>query len=146
MNFDLRLDFLFVETMDKIRLYCDDKEIIPSDGKATLIKKISLPGSIWLKLEGKDENKDTIIKDGVIVKDRHIKLVNISLNGVKPTTDFIRRWPLLHVGSRNRNHKIYSHYWGFNGEIELEFTGKDIMSWLMETNRFREFDWHQNSQ
>lgn len=143
MIYDLQLGFVFANTNDKMKLYIDDREIIPVGGKAKFSKKINLPYTLWLKIYGKNEDKDTLTVDNMIVKDRHIRLVDISINGIKPPTNFIRRWPLLHVGGRNRNQKIYSHYWGFNGDVELEFSGVDLVSWLMETNQFRDNSWHR---
>jgi len=143
MIYDLQLEFVFANTSDKMKLYIDDREIIPVGGKAKFSKKINLPYTLWLKIYGKNEDKDTLTVDNMIVKDRHIRLVDISINGIKPPTNFIRRWPLLHVGGRNRNQKIYSHYWGFNGDVELEFSGVDLVSWLMETNQFRDNSWHR---
>jgi len=144
MNYDLVLEFAFYHTNGKMRLFCDDQEIIPVKGKGKIHKKINLPTSLWLKVSGKNEDKDTRLKDGEIIKDRHIRLINVSIDGIRPPTNFIRRWPLLHVGGRNRNQKIYSHYWGFNGEIELEFNGQDKMTWLLGTNLFRDNSWHAN--
>ena len=145
MNYDLLLEFAFAHTDNKMKLFCDQQEVVPINGKGSIEKKISLPSSLWLQISGKNEDKDTSIEDGFIVKDRHIRLINVSLNGIRPPTNFIRRWPLLHVGGRGRNQKIYSHYWGFNGEIELEFCGKDILTWLLETNRFRDDNWHKDN-
>ena len=144
MNYDLLLEFAFVHTNNKMRLFCDGQEVIPINGKGSIKKKILLPSSLWLQISGKNEDKDTKVKDGLIVKDRHIRLINVSLNGIRPPTNFIRRWPLIHVGGRNKNQKIYSHYWGFNGEVELEFSGNDTLTWLLETNRFRDDNWHKN--
>ena len=144
MIYDLRLDFAFNNTNNKMRISLDDQEIIPIAGKGTLITKIQLPCTLWLKIYGKNENKDTIIDNDIVIKDRHIRLVDVLLNGVRPASNFIRRWPQLHVGGRDRNQKIYSHYWGFNGEIELDFNERDLLSWLMSTNKFRDDDWHKN--
>ena len=145
MNYDILLEFAFAHTGNRMKLFCDDQEIVPVDGKGSIKKKIQLPSSLWLTISGKNEDKDTRFKDGSIVQDRHIRLINVSLNGIRPPTNFIRRWPLLHVGGRNRNQKIYSHYWGFNGEVELEFCGNDALTWLLETNRFRDDSWHKDS-
>ena len=127
-----------------MKIYIDDQEIVPTEGRGTFAGKIPLPYTLWIKIEGKNEDKDTLIDNASIIKDRHIRLVDVSLNGIKPPSNFIRRWPRLHVGGRNRNHKIFSHYWGFNGEIELDFTGHDLVTWLMETNRFRDDSWNKN--
>jgi len=145
MIYDLRLEFSFLHTNDKMKLYVDNEEIPSNNGKGVYCQKISLPHALWLRIAGKNEDKDTILDKDIIVKDRHIRLINISLNGVRPPTNFIRKWPLLHVGGRNRNQKIYSHYWGFNGEVELDFQGNDLVSWLMKTNEFRDDHWHKNS-
>ena len=146
MNYKLQLDFKFEHTDDKMRLRIGDQIISPVGNHGSYSAKIDLPTTIFVYIEGKNEDKDTLFKDDIILKDRHIRLIGVKIDGIMPNSDFIRRWPKLHVGGLDRNQKIYSHYWGFNGVVELIFEGNDPMTWLLRTNKFRDDSWQKNQE
>lgn len=126
-----------------MRLHIDDEEYKPSEGRVFYQTLIPLPHKIFLKLSGKDNHGTEIDPNGNVIRDTCIRLVNVSINGIKPNSDFIRRWPKILIGGKGSNRIIHSHYWGFNGLIELDFDGDNLTKWLMKTNRYKDIDWNK---
>jgi len=141
--YKLRLDFAFSKVKDYMKLVIDDQEIKPANGIASYHSEITLPHKLFIKTSNKDNDGTLLDVNGNVLQDTCIRLVNVDINGVRPNADFIRRWPKVLVGGPGSNRIIYSHYWGFNGMIELDFRGDNLTKWLMRTNSYKDDSWNK---
>jgi hypothetical protein len=146
----IQLKFKFFNKGPLELLY--DGEVCEPDGDVyTHIERVEFPTQLRFELRGKDEDgADCVVdREGNIVWDRHLKLIGASIDGVVPNRYFLQRWPRLFVGSntqefRPSNQIVYANYFGFNGVIELDFDGDDVVQWLMRTHRYKDDNWQKN--
>ena len=103
-------------------------------------------------MTGKHKNRhDTQVdKDGKILFDRYIKIVKLTVNHLIPNQLFMRKWPLVHIGSKSRNfmpsnRQLHTNYIGFNGVIDLEFEGSNPAQWLMKSQKYMDKYWQDDS-
>lgn len=140
----LKLEFIFNCLDNPMKLIVDNTTISPDEnGKATYIANITFPCKIIMHVNGKTKYDTIQDNQGNIIKDKCIILNHVDVDGIKPDTNFLKKWPRISVNGAGSNQIVYSNYFGFNGIVELEFEGKNLFQWLLRTNRFRDNSWHQ---
>ena len=94
-------------------------------GKLDINCTITWPSVIIIKLSNKGPDDTVVDGNGIVVNDKAIILEELALNN----------FPLeLNVMEQLVDGIIY---WGFNGEIKMNFTEKNPMRWLLKMkNRF----------
>jgi len=137
----------------EIKLWHDDKECVPKNAFYTHQVDLTLPNSLRFEMTGKHKkHHDTQVdKDGNILFDRYIKVVKCTVNNLIPNQLFMRKWPLVHIGSTRRNftpanRQLHTNYIGFNGVIELDFEGSSPAQWLMKSQKYMDRGWQDDSE
>ena len=137
----------------EIKLWHDDKECVPKNAFYTHQVDLTLPNSLRFEMTGKHKkHHDTQVdKDGNILFDRYIKVVKCTVNNLIPNQLFMRKWPLVHIGSTRRNftpanRQLHTNYIGFNGVIELDFEGSSPAQWLIKSQKYMDRGWQDDSE
>lgn len=150
--YQLELTFRFIENNGNIQLwnsgercYADERDLY----KHT--QSLLLPSMLRFEMRGKDPHgKDTKVDaNGNILWDRHIILEECRIDKTKANENFLKRWPRIHPSANldnfvPSNQIIFSNYFGFNGVIELDFDGNNLIEWYMRTHKHRDDDWQKN--
>lgn len=140
----LNLEFTFNFLENPMHLVINNKMIVPDiHGKANYTTDISFPACIQLTISNKNKHDTVLDVDKNIIKDKCIILNKVSVDGIIPNINFIKKWPRISVNGTGSNQIVYSNYFGFNGIVELDFEGKNVFQWLLRTNKFRDNSWHQ---
>jgi hypothetical protein len=148
----VEITFTFVNPAEHIKLYHDGKECVPDkNNEFVYSREISFPNTLRFEMQGKDlKGSDCKVdEDGNVVWDRFIIISKVSVDGIRPNLDFIKRWGRIYPNTqlkdfRPSNQIVYSNYMGFNGVIELEFEGSNILEWLLRTHQYKEDYWQKN--
>jgi hypothetical protein len=134
----LQILFRFAEVRNHyMTVKINDSTITPTDGEVYCYEQlINLPTEINLEFNGKDSNIDTIIDEGGnIIKDKHILIQEIKLNGMPVDPLYLERRLKLEYGKQIN----YSNYIGFNGKMTIQFNKSDVFRQIMEWKRLGEY-------
>lgn len=107
------------------------QQISGVEGTHTLIVEITWPSQLLLTVAGKNQELDTVLGPaGEIAADKHVHLRGMRLDNIPIQQD------LLHKICQYTYQKqtIQGCYWGFDGQIVINFQETDLLRWLL-TNR-----------
>lgn len=105
---------------------------VSTEGTYVYTKEITLPTKIILKFKNKNPNDTIVDESGKITKDKSVVIQNMSLDNLPISVNYIRKH--LKLITENQQ-EIYSHYIGFNGDVELDFDRPNVFLQLMKFNR-----------
>lgn len=142
----IEFQFEFTDCNGRMCLSDDEGKILSPDDDGQLIvrRRISWPSTIEFEINGKDKFGTQLDGNGSIVRDRAIKLNQISIDGLIPDVNFLKRWPVLIIGGRHSNQIVNSNYFGFNGLIRFEFFANSNVHFMIKTNQFRDNHWNKD--
>ena len=126
---DIKIDLEFGSIGDKLMRvqynYNDiEKNVDVVDLKASVKQRITLPSKITLTFSNKDNNKDTILdENNNILSDLYVKILNISLDGMKVNPIYLQKNLKLVTDSGNI---INTPYIGFNGTMEISLDATSV--------------------
>jgi hypothetical protein len=90
---------------------------------------VDFPGELLILLDGKNNNTDTLIDDsGNIIQDKFIQLTQVKVDRMAVSDHFLQKWPLV-------NDSFVSTYFGFNGQVRLQFNEPNSFYWLLKTRQ-----------
>jgi hypothetical protein len=126
----IKLQFDFVEINGEymnLNIMYTNKQILVLPAKEQIVEfQIDFPTEVILDISGKNMNYDTILNDdGVIIKDKHIKLTRATIDNITVPDLFLKQWPEL-CGNK-------SSYFGFNGQVKLKFLEKNSFIFLLKS-------------
>lgn len=109
-------------------------ELTDREGKIMLDVPINFPNSISIELSGKSPS-DTKVVDGEIVADKYVHLKRMVVGGI-PVTE-VNLFKILqyhHDGITTSDP-----YWGFNGEVVIDFDHDSFIGWHLKNQNGFEF-------
>ena len=93
---------------------------------------IELPCRIVLQLTGKQPNDTVLDQNNCIVKDTYVKLSGVKIDDFKLNQIFLcQKVQLRTTGGQ----EIITNYFGFNGQVNLDFSKSSVMSQVLHCNR-----------
>ena len=132
MNTNIKINFVFEFGVNNgsMSLLMRDNEHVLSDisdanGLVEVNTLINFPNQITIALSGKNPNTDTTVVDGEIVADKYVKLVGMTVGGIKVTEATL--FKILNYKHGDEN--VFDTFWGFNGEIVIDFDHNDFIRW-----------------
>lgn len=106
------------------------KDII---GRYVFVTDIMLPEDIEIEFFGKNQGVDTLVDaNGKIIKDKHVKIESISLDGIELPKNFLTKGIRLVTEDQN---EIFTNYVGFNSRTCIQFTRSNVFFQVAEINR-----------
>ena len=126
-----------------IEIYCNDQLLSSCYGSDTAVWKtnfaVEWPTTITIRLSNKDMRRDTQIdQQGNIVADKYVKLLHMSVNGFALTEQ--ARYRICNYQADGQE-KVNDIYWGFPGQVQVEFDQSNPLRWHLALNNvlfFRE--------
>lgn len=103
-------------------------DVVPdADEQAMIELWIDFPCELVVELEGKDNNTDTVIdSDGKIIQDKFVQLTQVKVDRMSVGNHFLQKWPVV-------NDSFTTTYFGFNGQVRLNFDETTAFHWLLKT-------------
>ena len=80
-------------------------------------------------ISGKTADHTQIDDQGNILKDMCIKLINITVDGLSCSPEYVYHHINLHT---DLGQVVQSNYWGFNGYVELNFDYANSFFWALD--------------
>lgn len=118
-----------------MRLTCGDQETelkdLPS-GPYTHTMDVLFPSTLKIDLSGKGPNDTQVDAQGCITGDKFIKLVRLLVDGHPTDPNWACRFLTLQPVDRE---PVITNYWGFNGQVKIEFDRTNAFVWLVGTRR-----------
>lgn len=148
----VEITFTFVNPIETIKLFHNDEQCMPDSNNQYIYRAQHIfPVRLQFEMNGKCPRGSDCRVDanGEVIWDRYIIVSEVKVDGVVPNLDYLKRWGRIHPNTtlkdfRPANQIVFSNYMGFNGVIELEFDGSDVLEWLMRTHQYKEDDWQKN--
>jgi hypothetical protein len=107
--------------------------VVSTPGAYTYCTEITLPTKVILKFSNKNLQCDTVVDEtGKIIKDKSVVIQKILLDSIPISDSYLKK--NLKMITEDQQ-EIYSHYVGFNGQIELDFDRPNVFMQLMKFNR-----------
>ena len=106
----------------------------------TLEATIDLPGTVCIDLYGKGPNDTQIDEQGNVLKDKYIKLEELTVDRMPVHILSLIKLPELHAN----NQVTRINYWGFNGQARINFEQSDPFRWHLDAMREKANDWTKN--
>jgi hypothetical protein len=98
-------------------------------GKFIYETVIKFPADFKIIVSGKDPS-DTVIDDaGEIVADKHIKIIDVTVDGMACHPHY-GYGTELHA---ENGQTVKSNYWGFNGTVKLNFSEQNSFFWALHS-------------
>ena len=91
--------------------------------------QLNFPSTIGIKLTNKEPNDTELEKDGNIIADKYIKLLDIVVDRLPCAKYYVNKVML----TTDQGKEITSDYWGFNGFVKLDFTQANSFLWSVST-------------
>ena len=112
----------------KLSVIYNDEIIMVQPGDDQVVKlNIEFPACVILDVSGKFMSRDTVVdENGNIVVDKHIELTRVVVDRSLVSKLFLKKWPKFG--------QIRDSYFGFNGQVELEFLEPNSFYWLLTTS------------
>jgi hypothetical protein len=92
---------------------------------------ISLPNKIIIDVSGKNSEKDTLIENGKIIKDKYIRIKEIRLDSMLVPEDWING----QIRFVTHGTELYTNYFGFNGHCTIDLLKSNTFLQLMSFNK-----------
>lgn len=91
--------------------------------------KITFPCKFQIFMQGKGPADTVVDQDGNIIKDIFVRLDNINVDGFSCHPVYLHRniWLETDCGQ-----KIQTNYWGFNGQVNLNFDYPNSFYWSLD--------------
>ena len=148
----IEITFTFVNPADHIKLFHEGYECVPDENNEYIYTgEINFPCTLRFEMQGKDSHGADcrVDNDGNVIWDRFIIISRVTVDSVVPNLNFIRRWGRIHPGTsldnfRPSNQIVFSNYLGFNGVLELEFEGSNVLEWLLRSHQYKDDNWQKN--
>lgn len=148
----ISITFTFVNPIERIKLFHQGEECIPDENNQyTYTGDIEFPSTLRFEMQGKDpRGADCRVDDeGNVVWDRYIIISKVTVDNVLPSLNYLQRWGRIHPGASLDNFKpsnqiVFSNYMGFNGVLELEFEGSNVLEWLLRSHQYKDDNWQKN--
>lgn len=119
---DLEIEFEFgalnSSTMQVQVTVNNHTEILDPGSDTTVVfqKQIKLPAQIQIRLSNKNMQQDTLVQDGVIVKDKYVKMNRLSLDKFDTPQNYLEKNIKLNTDSDTHA----TNYFGFNGQVIID--------------------------
>lgn len=96
------------------------------------IRLAQWPTKLSIDLSNKQKNDTQCDSQGIIIKDKSIEVIAISINGFPLHIDLIDQiFDCQREGSSEISHE---NYWGFNGKVIMNLHSKNPMRYLLSHN------------
>lgn len=125
---DLELEFEFgclnSKTMQvQIRLADRVETLDPGMDTALVYQtQVTLPAQIQIELSNKNMQQDTLIENGVIVKDKYVKLTRLSIDKFETPQIYLEKNIKLITESATYT----TNYFGFNGRVLIDLDQPNV--------------------
>lgn len=136
---DLQLHFVTGKVTDKsmsMTIVNGTEKTIYNQLDKTLTYKTSIkfPCQIKILVYNKTDQDVLIDSNNNIVADTFILLENIIVDNLACNKFYLKQAPRL---TTNTGQMLHDNYWGFNGEVILNFPQKNSILWALETESFK---------
>lgn len=101
----------------------------PPNGRFVYETTIKFPADFEITVSGKGANDTVIDSDGKIIADKHVKIVNIVVDGMSCHPYYTYNLEL----TTNDGQVVKSNYWGFNGTVKLNFSEDNSFFWALHS-------------
>jgi hypothetical protein len=99
--------------------YCPDCSIVK-----IFEFNINLPTEILITATGKNMESDTVLENGLIIKDKHITLASMQLDNLIVPVEYLKKC----ISFSTEHDQQFTNYFGFNGSATLNFKKSDIFT------------------
>jgi hypothetical protein len=135
IKLDFRVGKINDESMSLIIINGAEKKVYSTlDEQLCCELIIDFPAQVKIIVFNKGPNDTIVDENQNVIKDKFIQLENLQVDNLQCNPLYLKNKIKL---TTNDGRIFYDNYWGFNGEVTLDFSQKNSIFWAFETNSLK---------